>query len=185
MLIVSFATPLYAEHAERLRASCQRFGYRHWLQALESCPSWEAACNMKPTFIYEAMLASDEPILWLDADAVIERRFFTEGLWGAYDFAIYRDLARGGRHRFRSGTVFFNQTKPAYDLALLWEKHSAQDRKAWDQEHLYNAWEEMQDTIKTHFLDETYCKIIDRGNVEDPHIVHFQASRQLKEKKRA
>lgn len=101
--MASFYTPDYAEHAERLRASCHRFGYRHWIAPVECRGSWEKNCARKAEFIRMALLASDEDVLWLDADAVIEQRIegaleFDEHIKD-YDFAVYRDPVRGGKHR--------------------------------------------------------------------------------------
>lgn len=191
ILICSFFSPDYAEHAERLRASCQRFGYRHWIQIVPGLGSWLRNCNMKAGFIREVLLACDEPVLWLDADAVIEQRIeaaleFEEHVL-EHDFAVFRDEARKSpKHHFRSGTLWFNTTYAAMGLVSSWNTRCIARPDTWDQESLYITWQEEQERgLKTHWLPESYCKIFDRGNVEDPHIVHFQASRELKEKKRA
>lgn len=190
MLIVSYFTPDYAEHAERLRTSCQRFGYRHWIQMVPGTGSWLSNCNMKADFIREALLASDEPVLWLDADAEIMRRIEAaldhEEKLQDYDFAVFRDVKReGSRHYFRSGTLWFNKTYAAMGLVSTWNTRCIARPGVWDQESLYITWKEEQEHLKTHWLPETYCKIHDRGDVADPHVVHWQASRQLKRKAHA
>lgn len=138
------------------------------------------------------MFASDEPVLWLDADAVIMRPLYPLELQTkSYDFAVFRDEARkGSKHYFRSGTVFFNNTSAAKMFAGHWSARRFRDPEVWDQELLFQAWEANQDhsavaCVSTLFLDETYCKIFDRGDVEDPHIVHYQASRATRKKEHA
>ena len=185
MLIVSFYTPAYAEHARVLRASCDRFNYAHHIQPRASVGKWVANCNMKPSVVLEALEGAVAPVLWLDADAEILRPLDDLEAITA-DFAIYQQPDTSTKSRFRSGTVFFRPTADSVALVQDWADRAAKEPiRVWDQGHLCLAWK--QSTISTHWLPITYCQRFDEAEaaanlnpVPDPHIVHYQASRFLR-----
>ncbi len=189
MLIVSFYTPDYAEHAERLRASCDRFGYPHVIEAVPQVSRWEHACAMKASFMRDwwPSAIGFQGSLWLDADAEVLRPLdLFDGLDA--NFAVYKQ-GGGLKTRFRSGTVWMRAPGQAYLLLDRWAKRCDDDPDTWDQEHLFRAWESMDADedcdLHTHWLPLSYCQRFDEADgVPDPHIVHYQASRQLKDKGR-
>jgi hypothetical protein len=185
MLIVSFATPDYAEHAARMMSSCDQFSYRRWVERIHDKGPWEHICAKKPAFIAKALFSSGEPVLWLDADAVIERPLHEFEQLDA-DFAIFRDKDyKSPKAHFRSGTVWFNNTDAAISLLAHWAERCEEEPDTWDQQHLYDVWTHWQHKGTTYWLPETYCKIFDKDKdgITDPHIIHYQASRQLKDKR--
>jgi hypothetical protein len=131
------------------------------------------------------MVASDEDVLWLDADARIERDLELFDETGA-DFAIYHSERGAPKLRFRSGTAYFANTPQTRGLLSAWNTRCQADPQVWDQEHLFHAWESMQDDLATKWLPMTYCQRFDESDgVVDPHIVHYQASRQTRKAERA
>ena len=184
MLIVSYYTPDYAEHADRLRKSLRVFDYRYWIEAVEDSGSWVENCARKAAFVLKALRSQNDAVLWLDADAEIRRPIekwfdFDDEL----DFAIYRDeKATNRKWKFRSGTVWFNNTPVAHDLAAEWVKFCESDPKRFDQESLYLAWGMID--VLPHWLPLTYCQRFDEPDgVPDPHIVHYQASRVARQRR--
>lgn len=183
MLVVSFHTPTYTEHAKRLRESCEKHGLRYWIEPMKDQGSWEANCAKKPSFILKAMRASGEPVLWLDADAVVERDI--AGMFDFLpdaqpDFACWHNPKAPDKIRFRSGTVWLNQTPMGYRLATAWAGRCYENPQTWDQEHLFHAWNSIRSGLKEWWLDVSYSHIFDEDDGCKPHITHYQASRELK-----
>ena len=183
MLIVSYYTPDYAEHADRLRKSCA--WETHWIEPVEDTGSWVNNCARKAAFVLRALRSQNEDVLWLDADAEIRKPIhkwfdFDEDL----DFAVYRDEGQANpKWKFRSGTVWFNQTPAAHTLCEHWARKCEEDPRRFDQESLWLAWVQ-QDEPRTHWLPMSYCQRIGEPGYKDAdaHILHYQASRTLKRK---
>jgi hypothetical protein len=171
MLIVSFYTRDYLEHAHRLSRSCRDFGYRYWIEAFSDTGSWVRNCARKGDLVWRALASTNEPVLWLDADAEIKRPLdLFDGL--DTDFAVYRAEHAGPKHRFRSGTVWINSTRGGYSLAGDWAELCQEIPGKWDQEHLYHAWKANQDDVLTHWLPLSYCQRFDEAaGVPDPHTL--------------
>jgi hypothetical protein len=196
ILVVSFYTPNYAEHAARLKASLIAHDLPHWVEAVGTLdgdiPSqpverWAWVCSRKAAFVGRALRSYSGPVLWLDADAEVRRPLDWDWLaseeWWDVDFAIYRQPAARPKLQFRSGTAFFNQTAGAHALVRRWEERCAEDRARWDQESLYLAWQDLHDVVDAFWLPMTYCQRFDEPRplkVDHPHIVHHQASRKTK-----
>ncbi len=187
MLVVSFYTPDYAEHADRLRESCERFNVRHRIDAIEPAGSWVETCALKADFIL-VNLQNTEATLWLDADAEILRPI--AGLADLdCDLAVYHDRNSDEKLKIRSGTVLFNPTAAAISVLQDWGDRCAADPESWDQAHLYRALEASSASV--HDLDISYCAISNdhykgfSDKVDNPHIVHYQASREVKRRAKA
>jgi len=195
MLIVSYYTPDYAEHADRLRSSLMYPGARFWIEAVEDAGSWVENCSRKAAFVLRALRSTEESILWLDADAEVMREleyinFWPRPLDRAGDFAIYRNPVKAPKKWMcRSGTVWFNNTPAAHRLCEEWVRLCEEKPKRFDQESLWMAWESMEADIRVHWLPITYCQLFDDkpgspfNPVPDPHIVHYQASRETRKRR--
>lgn len=171
-IIVSYytaGTP-YQAAAERLRASCDRLDLAHHIVSRETRGDWQLNAFAKADVCRTAWRQLGQPILWVDADAVIHAR--PELLRGATaDFAIHKWK---GTH-FASGTVFFNQTLGAARLLHRWVEHCATGDDWSDQPLLERAWHEVP--VDTLWLPRSYCQIFDARREDRPVIEHFQASR--------
>lgn len=80
MVIVSYATNdgIYDRFLTRLAARCDAHGLRHDLRLIAPTTRLDA-CLRKPSFILEMLDLHQKPVLWLDADAVVERSFDLPG----------------------------------------------------------------------------------------------------------
>ncbi|MEX2174457.1 MAG: class I SAM-dependent methyltransferase [Pirellulaceae bacterium] len=183
-LVICFYTnnTEYEIEARKLIESCQRHNLDHLVAGVESRGSWEANCSLKSEFIHDTWKSCGRPVLWVDADAILQCS--PELLRGCdADFAIHKCR----RWQFASGSVYFNQTSAAATLLQRWLARCRQYPQVWDQENLDLAWE---DTVAVHpletrWLPEPYCRIFDLYEGRSPSagvIEHFQASRRLKAK---
>jgi hypothetical protein len=78
-----------------------------------------------------------------------------------------------------SGTIFFKNNLTTRDIVDEWKNGCAQGGKLWDQSALAKVLEDKP----YYVLPEEYCKIFDyMGDVKDPVIQHYQASRQVSQK---
>ncbi|MCP3882379.1 MAG: hypothetical protein GY701_28890 [Sulfitobacter sp.] len=175
MKIVSYATPDYREHSDRLLKSCAESGYDCTVFYIEDRGSWLRNTNYKGEFMAEKVLESAEPVLWLDADAVVARKLtLFEDAEKHFDFA-----ALIGPREIRSGTVWFNTTDAAKSLVQAWAESCPKNLRQWDQHHLTRVWNTARKSIRTLSLPLSYCQRFDEpGNHPNPHIIHYQASRK-------
>lgn len=173
----------YEDAAKRLRVSCEETGVPHVIVGIPSLGSWERNCAYKSEFIFQKWRELKQPVLWVDADAVVRRPPSLLAGTDA-DFAIHKV----NRWQFASGTLYFNQTENARRLLECWIRLCKETPSVWDQVHLDSAWEETTCLypLKTLWLPQSYTKIFDRdvlpGEDPQPVIEHFQASRELKKK---
>lgn len=178
-LVVSFCTAdtPYELEIQSLKASCVKFGMETYFEVVPSKGSWVENCANKGPFIANCISKFQQPILWLDADAVIMRhpKLF-EKL--ECDFAAYKP-----RHLI-SSTLFFANTDSAIELANNWAEKCLQNPTTWDQKLLDLSLEEMGPRIKFQNLPQGYCKIFDKrwARIADreEYIVQNQASRRFK-----
>ncbi len=185
--IVSFYTPDYAEHAQRLIESIDRHlpETPHEIVAIPQRKWAEATCH-KAHFLTDQIEKTDRPLVWIDADAEV---MSSELVFPDVDFAIYARFASHLRHQFspfRTGTVFFGNTDNAKTLIGLWISESMNQPDGIDQWSLFRAWTRaMGDPSvmpSTYWLRIAYCQKIDE-KAGEPLIVHHMASRTLRRSK--
>jgi hypothetical protein len=180
-VIVSYFTTNtpYEEEARRLIASCDALGLAHDVVPLPPAGSWEANCARKAEVCLDALHRNQRPILWVDADAVIEAPPTLLASCGA-DFAVHR----WDDWQFASGTIFFKHSDVARRLLECWVERCRRDPRVWDQVSLDLAWEEVvaRQPLETLWLPRSYCQIFDAQTDDDQPVVirHHQASRRLK-----
>jgi hypothetical protein len=180
-VIVSYftiGTP-YEEEARRLIASCDALGVTHHVVPLPPAGSWEANCARKAEVCLDAWHRTQAPILWVDADAVMEAPPALLAGCDA-DFAVHR----WNDWQFASGTIFFNRSAVARGLLERWVERCRRDPRVWDQVSLDLAWEDVValQPLDTLWLPRSYCQIFDAEPDGDQPVVirHHQASRRLK-----
>ena len=180
-IVISFFTSNtpYEAEADRLRETCVEAGVDHVIDGIPARGSWEWNCAAKAEFCQQMHRQLRRPILWVDADATLERR---PGLLARCpaDFGVHKWAGR----EFASGTLFFNQTPLAEELLRAWVARCAARPDVWDQKLLEAAWHDVasRHPISTLWLPRSYVRIFDAAPVagESPVIVHHQASRRLK-----
>lgn len=183
--IVSFYTPDYEPFAEGLIQSIRRTmpRVRYDIEGITQ-REWKDATCFKGEFIHAKLCASDKPLLWIDADAIVERAFKMPDV----DFAIYArfsDPLRRVMSPFRTGTMYFGQTRLAKRLAAAYRSACKTIERGIDQWALWRAWlSEMghADTMpSTVFLPREYCQKKDEKG--EAMIKHLMASRTHKQKR--
>ena len=174
-LIASFYTPgtRYETDAEQLINSCKRLGLKYDIRPLHSDADWVNTCARKGKFLLKIWQEHSNPILWIDADAVIhdmpDLLMNTDA-----DFAVHRFEGR----YFASGTIYFNRTETAGELLAAWAALCEKSPEVPDQQLLEQAYDTVSAArdIKVLWLPESYTKIYDHL-LSKAVIEHYQASR--------
>ncbi|WP_250538177.1 MULTISPECIES: class I SAM-dependent methyltransferase [unclassified Caballeronia] len=179
----------YAGLAARLKECLDRFNVEYEFDPIQSFGAWELNCAYKARFIRDKWLASEVPIVWLDADATVEA---SPDLFATLDadFAVHKwhgKTASDQGWQFASGTIFFGKTDLAGKLIDQWLLRCEADPETWDQEHLCSAWCDISSVhpLKTVWLPRSYLQIADAAEFSAPVVRHWQASRSSKTDGRA
>jgi len=191
-LAISYYTPEYEMFAVRLKANLDRIKVPNDIRQKPSRGSWQSNCAYKPQYI-EDMRAEHKatPLLWIDADATLTK--FPEHI---NDLASNPDLDISVRtsntdpphpwNRIMSGTVYFGITKRSAYLLKRWNEICTMNPRRWDQVSLAIAIEQGYKDGSAYILEplpETYCAVCNkRQSDEQPVIIHWQASRTMKDK---
>ncbi len=185
-VVVSYYTTgsHYERCARELVASIEALGadQPYCIVGIESAGSWEANCSLKPSFILNCLRELQRPVLWVDADAKLQR---IPHVPAGFDFAIHRHDG----WEFASGTVYFGYNERAIGLLEHWIELCQMRPLVWDQMLLDQAWAEYaQDhDLVTGWLPESYTHIFDTKvapkGLQGPVITHYQASRSVENKR--
>lgn len=186
-VVVSFYTAGtgYEAEAERLKKSLRPWGLRTDIVGLPNRGSWQANTLVKPRFILDMLEKHQRPVVWIDADATVERfPDFFDGLADRCDMAVHRRVYANGRKELLSGTVFFANTEAARNILLAWESACASSPNVWDQRSLETTLQAVHSEAAPVIVDlpPEYCAIFD-GMPEagdNPVVLQWQASRRLK-----
>jgi hypothetical protein len=181
LTVVSFYTDgRYAEYAQQLISSCDRFNIPHHVLKLEDQGRWVLNCAMKGPFMHRMMQRLKRPLLWVDADGTIEQHpvlLFNP----VEDFAVraepgqrtHRPVGREVRSLpanwpaalppmwFNTGTIYFAATEKALDILQVWDQLCTARPTDWDQWSLQQAWCDTQPN--TLWLPQGYCRIHKMG----------------------
>jgi putative hemolysin len=185
MLVVSYYTPLYKPFADRLKASCKRFGIRPRIKEWKDRGSWEENCAGKGGFVANMLREHGEHVLWLDADCELQRPIDElEAMAENHDIGVCEFIRQTDDRKFRlrSGTVLFCNTPDGQRLADRWAELCAADPKTWDQEHLFTVLEDAQASgARIAWIPRSFCFIFDENDpIPDPHIIQYQGSREYR-----
>ena len=176
-VFVSYATPAYQGHANKLAESLETHGCEYDIEFVDSLGSWEANCGMKPSHIKRMRKKhKGRRVVWVDADAVLCGKPDLFGQLNGADVAFHRLDGK----ELLSGTLYFAPGARATRLLTRWEKAQAANPTEWDQKTLDAAlvgWKG-----KPSELPASYCRIADnpRQVGVEAIIEHHQASRELK-----
>lgn len=177
--VISFHTEddLYATCAKKLVASLDALGIAHRVVSVGTGTRWEENCARKAAFVRAQWEASDVPVVWLDADATVEK---VPDLFSAIDCDFAAHKWQGWQ--LGSGTLYFGKTDLARALLDRWVVRCEADPTGWDQDHLQSAWCDVSAAapLRTVWLPRAYLQIFDAPIEEEPVIVHWQASRAVR-----
>jgi hypothetical protein len=166
----------YREEARMLEATLDALRLPYMIRAYPSRGSWELNCGIKPEFIGDMQrLHPAKDLLYVDVDA----RFHS-----VPEFPWPGDV---GRRVFRgaetlSGTLYFRATAGARRAVELWRQEQERFPVRWDQVSLACALAYDPAPCSVFDLPVNYVRIfgLDAGEPGDPVIMHYQASRRLK-----
>jgi len=183
----------YEKESVTLHRSLHLFGLEHEILGVRNLGSWQKNTQFKSRFI-KVMLEKyhGRPVVYIDVDAEIKKYPILWDQWSSGnqppDIGVYyRDFGdkTGNRKELLSGTVYFgNSNEKSLELVNQWIDINEKHPKTWDQKTLAIAIQGWDGTVK--FMPAEYCCIFDLmqnkkwENVENPVVIHYQASRRLK-----
>lgn len=170
---VSYYTPDYKQHADRLIASLARYGLDYDVSEVPSRGKWVENCAYKPRHIL-AMREKypDRPLIWIDADAEMKQEPKIFSQMNGADVA-YCKLG----DEVVSGTMYFAATPEATALLTAWAEACDARQSEWDQVVFADVLREWSG--KPAVLPQEYYRVFDHPGQTTiaPVIQHYQASR--------
>jgi len=198
MIYISYYTkdtPYEAVMNKYLRASLQRFSYEHDIECIDDLGSWQKNTHYKAIFVKEMLMKHKQPVIFLDADAQIQRepKLFTmlEKIETKVDVALHylnwgkfwHNKDDNPRRDALSGTMYFNYNIKVINFLDKWIKFN-ETSIAWEQKNMQVILDK-EDKINIYDLPIQYTTIRKKDGtipsyIKDPVIVHFQKSREYK-----
>jgi hypothetical protein len=179
--VISFYTDKYESHAIRFINSLKNHNIDYYVHKLDDKGSWKNNTNYKPIFIRDCLLKFEQPVLWIDSDAVVhsDLSYFND-LINKYDIAYHLRRSK----ELLSGTLWFDYNSISIRIIDEWIKYIQENSNIWDQYNLERALKNIQ--VRICYLSAEYCCISDlmreSGEVGSScYIEHFQASRKFNE----
>jgi hypothetical protein len=174
---------LYEKEIKNLENSLNRLSLPYRLFGFKNTGSWERNCHKKAETILQALNETDKPVVWLDADSIVEKYpTFFDTL--DCDISCYHLKSKYNQNEMLSGTLYFANNDKSRRIILRWIKENENNPTAWDQKNLQKVIENFREKIDITPLPVEYIKIFDcqkyQGEIKEPFITHFQASRRLK-----
>lgn len=167
----------YAKEAEVLKNSLLRHGQKFEIEGVPNLGSWQKNTQFKAEFLRSKVFEHfGETIVYTDCDSELrESPVLFDAIPDTADIGYH--LHRG--NEMLSGTLFLRCTEKTMELMDLWVAECAENPDKWDQECLWNAVQ--KSGVKKYMLPAEYCCIFDaHPEITNPVIVHYQASRRLK-----
>ena len=178
----------YEQEVVNLRKSCERFKIDLIEYPVKGFGIWAKNCQIKSKIILKALSEYNCDIVWIDADAVFNKY---PGLFddlserNDFDICCHYLKTKYNPNELLSGTLYFKNTCKSKEIILKWIELN-ETNSEWDQRNLQKVIDGDSTIVKVNLPSE-YIKI-DRftqhqGNINNPVITHFQASRRFKNKK--
>lgn len=177
MIVVSFFTAEYRDHAPRLRSECDRLGLRHRIEELPTTGSYLRNCCLKPGFIRRCLHDERGPVLWVDVDGSIlgSPTFFSD------DDPFDMQAKRMGRHRKRTwhvGTMWWNYTPNALTFVDRWVENTGD---MTDESSLEWTWREGL-PLRARDIPQSYFQIEDPSGAVIMHRLSRTAAKRRESK---
>lgn len=183
-LVISYYTPTYAEHAQRLMADCRRVGVPYRIEPAEDRGAWIDNCRYKGEFVWQALREAQRPVLWIDADGSL--REFPELLalpQGQIDFRARRHSTRSERP-WHVGSLWLNNTPGGRLLAGTWAEACRRGAGS-DEQALTDTWRAWRHLVTSAPLPAEYCGLPGDGDQAGraviAHTLSGEASRYQRE----
>ena len=180
MIIVGFYTEntQYEKEAKEWLESFK--GYDTCLYKVANLGSWELNCAQKSRILRYAIDDLEEDILYLDVDARIERSFTEEEtpLGDLPGFVVWNQTWGSHKEELLSGTIFFPNNNLSREILDDWIHEQENNPREWDQRTLQKV--VFSAKYPYYKMNLNWCAIQKFMKLQDPIIVHGQASRRLK-----
>lgn len=186
-LIVGYYTDSYKSYVDTLKQSCEEHACPCYFEHIQDQGGWYKNTQYKPTFLMSMLdkFPDIDAFIYIDVDAVIKRfPILFDRLENYPDIQFAAHILDHTKYRRKnhppellSGTLYMKNTQYVREVLERWQEACSSDSQIWDQRALALVLSENQ-----YFnLPEEYCTIFDyMCTVQNPVIVHYQASRKHK-----
>jgi len=155
----------YKRAVARFTKSCIKHDLKHIVYPLNQVGDWVKGCNLKPTVILDALQTFKQPILWIDADAVILRR---PEIFDNVDFDMALHVQGSGH--WLSGTLYFSTN--AIDFVKDWKEVTTSSTP--DEITLLNLYRNRANKPKMLALPKEYNQVVHaETDLKDLIIGHY------------
>jgi len=198
MIFVSYYTkhtPYEIVINRHLLPSLKKWNLSYHIEGIDSLGNWYNNTAFKAKFILAMLEKYKHDVCFLDADAEIWK--YPDLLFNIpndYNIAchrldwykFWRNQDGNPKRELLSGTLVFKYNKKAIELAKKYIEVCSENTGKWEQRILQEIIES-DSSYKVYDLPISYCAIKKRNGcipkyIKDPVIVHYQASRQYKNK---
>lgn len=193
ILVVSYATkntPYVQILESRLLPTLIKWGLNYDIEYPLDKGSWAKNTHMKAEFLKKMLLKHKQPIVFLDADATIERFPILFEQLEEYDisyhelnwYSFWRGIEGNPKREYLSGTLYLNYNPIIIDFLDAWIALNKRST-AWEQRNMQQILEKWKPRLKIYPLPIEYIAIKKRDGkvpdfIKEPVIVHWQASRK-------
>jgi len=178
-----------------LRPSLEKWHLPHYIEEVPDLGNWYLNTSFKPKFIKQCLEKFKQDIIFLDADAKIEKDpiLFSQ-IHKNYDIAVHQlDWNRqwrgtsGAKRELLSGTMLFRYNEKVLKMLDIYISECESNIGKWEQQILQEILQVYKD-IKIYELPAEYCTVILHNGkvpnyIKDPVIIHYQKSREFKNKR--
>lgn len=197
MIFVSYYTPGDYEKVMNtcLRPCLEAWDLKHYIKEVCDLGDWFKNTSYKSKFILECLEKFKEDIVFLDSDATIEE--YPQLLFDIpkdcdiavhwFDWYLHWRNKKGNAKRdLLSGTMMMRYNPEVIELVKDWIEQCDNAIGTWEQKILQELIEQST-AVNVFGLPASYCAVIDRERkvpeyIDNPVIIHWQASRQYKNK---
>ena len=195
MIIISYATkntPYEEVLKTRLLPTLKKFNLKYDIAYPEDQGSWQRNTHIKAKIIKDMLIKHKQSVVFLDADATIER--YPELLYKledydisyhSFDFDFYWHHNEGSpRREVLSGTLYLNYNEKVLKFLDEWIEMNKINTQ-WEQKNLQAILKKWEGRLKIYPLPLSYIAIVKGGDrvpdfIKNPYIIHHQASRRLR-----
>lgn len=151
----------YKDCAHKLEAKIESLGGRIFVEEGRNLGSYAANCLIKPKFIRSCLQRYNEPIIWIDADSIVnELPIEMEGL--DVDVACV-EKANGCPE---SALIYFNNTLPSIEFINRWVVGCSTDKPELDHPVLKEMWFGESKGESRKSLSDSICSVRDDSKIK-------------------
>jgi len=187
-IITSYYTigTFYRELADTFAKSLKQHNVLYYIEGVPNLKDWSKNTNYKPTFLLSMLNKfPDKDIVWIDCDAELKRypelfnKLDCDVAAHEFNRSLYQLHHENTPTELLSGTLFLRNNEKVYEIVKKWIQECSENPRVWDQKSLAKVL-----NGNYYRLPAEYC-CIDRvmRKIQNPVIIHYQASRQVRRNK--